>query len=54
MPQAVLEPLRAGLPHTELVNATRLMDLVRLVKSDWELEQMRRAGMVCAAGWDAS
>lgn len=53
MPRAVLEPLRAGLPRTELVNATRLMDLVRLVKSDWELAQMRRAGVVCAAGWDA-
>ncbi len=37
----------------ELVNSTRMMDLVRLVKSDWELEQMRRAGVVCAAGWEA-
>jgi len=53
MPRAVLEPLRAGLPRTELVNATRLMDMVRLVKSDWELAQIRRAGVVCAAGWDA-
>jgi Xaa-Pro dipeptidase len=54
MPRAVFEPLSAGLPGgTRLVNATRMMDLVRLVKSDWELEQMRRAGVVCAAGWDA-
>lgn len=54
MPRAVFEPLSAGLPAgTRLVNATRMMDLVRLVKSDWELEQMRRAGVVCAAGWDA-
>jgi len=53
MPRAVLGPLRDGLPRTELVNATRLMDLVRLVKSDWELEQIRRAGVVCSAGWEA-
>jgi Xaa-Pro aminopeptidase len=30
-----------------------MMDLVRLVKSDWELTQMRRAGVVCSAGWEA-
>ncbi|MGH3212158.1 MAG: M24 family metallopeptidase [Trebonia sp.] len=53
MPRAVLGPLREALPGSELVNATRMMDLVRLVKSDWELEQMRRAGVVCSAGWDA-
>jgi Xaa-Pro aminopeptidase len=53
MPRAILEPLRAALPRTELVNASRTMDLVRLVKSDWELEQIRRAGVVCSAGWEA-
>jgi Xaa-Pro dipeptidase len=53
MPRAILEPLRKGLPGTELVPATRLMDMVRLVKSDWELEQIRRAGVVCSAGWEA-
>ena len=53
MPRAVLGPLREALAGTELVNATRMMDLVRLVKSDWELEQMRRAGVVCSAGWKA-
>jgi Xaa-Pro dipeptidase len=53
MPRAVLGPLREGLPRTELVSATRLMDMVRLVKSDWELEQIRRAGVVCSAGWEA-
>jgi Xaa-Pro dipeptidase len=53
MPRAVLGPLRAALAGRELVNSTRMMDLVRLVKSDWELEQMRRAGVVCSAGWEA-
>ena len=53
MPRAVLGPLRAALARAELVPATRLMDLVRLVKSDWELAQMRRAGVVCSAGWAA-
>lgn len=53
MPRAIAQPLRDGLPRAELVNATRLMDMVRLVKSDWELEQVRRAGVVCSAGWEA-
>ena len=53
MPRVILEPLRKDLPGTELVTATRLMDMVRLVKSDWELEQIRRAGVVCSAGWEA-
>ena len=54
MPRTIFEPLSAGLPGgTRLVNATRMMDLVRLAKSDWELEQMRRAGVVCSAGWAA-
>jgi Xaa-Pro dipeptidase len=53
MPRAVLGPLRAALAGRELVNSTRMMDLVRLVKSDWELTQMRRAGVVCSAGWEA-
>jgi len=53
MPRAIARTLGDGLPRAELVNATRLMDMVRLVKSDWELEQVRRAGVVCAAGWEA-
>jgi Xaa-Pro dipeptidase len=53
MPRAVLGPLREALAGRELVNSTRMMDLVRLVKSDWELTQMRRAGVVCSAGWEA-
>lgn len=53
MPAVILAALERALPGTELVSATRLMDLVRLVKSDWELEQTRRAGKVCSAAWEA-
>ncbi|MGH9104074.1 MAG: M24 family metallopeptidase [Acidimicrobiales bacterium] len=53
MPAALVESVRGGLQRAELVSATRLMDKVRLVKSDWELERVRRAGEVCSAGWDA-
>jgi Xaa-Pro aminopeptidase len=30
-----------------------MMNHVRLVKSEWELEQIRRAGVVCSLGWKA-
>jgi len=53
MPRAILGSLRRDLGRAELVSATRLMDMVRLVKSAWELEQIRRAGVVCSAGWEA-
>ena len=51
LPVALADALREGLPGTELVSATALLDDVRLVKSNWELAQMRRSGTVCAAGW---
>ncbi len=53
MPAAIVASMEAALPGTELVSATRLMDVVRLVKSEWELDQTRRAGKVCSAAWDA-
>lgn len=53
MPAAAVAALSAALPATELVSATALLNRVRLVKSDWELTQIRRAGVVCAAGWEA-
>jgi Xaa-Pro aminopeptidase len=53
MPRAIHGSLRRELGPAELVSATRLMDMVRLVKSDWELDQIRRAGVVCSAGWAA-
>jgi Xaa-Pro aminopeptidase len=51
VPQGILDALGSALPAVEFVSATALMDSVRLVKSDWELDRMRRTAQVCAAGW---
>lgn len=53
MPSVIAAAIAEALPGTEVVSATRLMDLVRLVKSPWELDQTRRAGKVCSAAWEA-
>ena len=53
VPKVLLDAIRKALPGTELVSATKLMNQVRLVKSEWELEQIRRAGLVCSGGWKA-
>ena len=53
LPKVLLEPLSRALGGTRIISATRLMDEVRLIKSDWELEQIRRAGVVCSVGWRA-
>ncbi|MBX5467478.1 MAG: Xaa-Pro peptidase family protein [Firmicutes bacterium] len=53
MPRVLYQAVQKALPHAEVVSATRLMDRVRMVKSAWELEQMRRAGTVADAGWRA-
>jgi Xaa-Pro aminopeptidase len=53
LPTVLAEPLRQALPRAEIVSATALMDGVRLVKSGWELDRLRRAAGVCAAGWRA-
>jgi Xaa-Pro aminopeptidase len=53
MPRILLEAIRKALPTTDIISATKLMDQVRFVKSEWELEQIRRAGVVCSAGWKA-
>ena len=51
MPRAILEEIRASFPRTQFVSATGLMNRVRLVKSDWELAQIRLASAVCDEGW---
>jgi Xaa-Pro dipeptidase len=51
LPQALADAVAAGAPAAEVVSATGLLDGARMVKSDWELAQMRRAAAVCAAGW---
>lgn len=53
LPQLFDRALRAALPTTEIVSATRLMDDVRLVKSDWEIGRMRAVDAAVAAGWQA-
>ena len=53
MPRILLAAIRKGLPGVEIVSATKMMNQARMVKSEWELEQIRRAGVVCSAGWTA-
>lgn len=53
LPQLLADKLRAALPDTEIVSATRLMDDIRLVKSDWEISRMRQVDGAVAAGWQA-
>ncbi|MBO0847825.1 MAG: aminopeptidase P family protein [Pseudonocardia sp.] len=53
LPSMLLGLLRRALPGAEFVSATGLLDDARLVKSDWELDRMRRSASVCAAGWRA-
>lgn len=51
LPQALADAIERAVPAAHVVSATALMDDVRMVKSDWELDRMRRAAQVCAAGW---
>lgn len=53
LPLAVERAVRAAVPDAALVTASKLFDAARMVKSEWELTQMRRAARVCALGWDA-
>jgi len=53
VPLRVWQQLKALLPSVELVSASALMDTVRLVKSDFEIERLRRAGVICDKSWKA-
>jgi Xaa-Pro dipeptidase len=53
LPQALMNQVSRALPGTEIVSATRLMDDVRLVKSQWEIDRMREVADAVAAGWQA-
>ena len=53
LPQLLASALKTALPTTEIVSATTLMDNIRLVKSDWEIDRMRRVDTAVAAGWQA-
>jgi Xaa-Pro aminopeptidase len=53
VPHAVRQKLQALLLGVDFVDASSLMDEVRLVKSDWEIEQLRHAGRICDEAWAA-
>jgi Xaa-Pro dipeptidase len=53
LPQLLARELKAALPTAEIVSATKLMDDIRLVKSDWEIDRMRQVDGAVAAGWQA-
>ena len=46
--------LRDGLPEWDLVESRELVNWVRLVKSDFEISQMRKAGLVASAAMRAA
>jgi Xaa-Pro aminopeptidase len=52
VPEALGGVLRRELPRTEVVCATDLLDRLRMVKSSWEVEQIRKAARVCEAGFE--
>ncbi len=51
VPFGLWQRLERLLPGVELVSASALMDTVRLVKSDLEVERLRRAGEICDRSW---
>jgi Xaa-Pro aminopeptidase len=53
VPRASWRSLEAALGRAELVGASALLDRTRLVKSEWEIAQLRRAGAICDAAWAA-
>lgn len=53
IPRSVWLSLQSSLDGHVLVSASSMMDHVRLVKSDWEIRQLRRAGSICDAAWGA-
>lgn len=53
LPQLLASALKAALPAAEIISATKLMDDIRLVKSDWEIDRMRQVDGAVAAGWQA-
>jgi Xaa-Pro aminopeptidase len=51
LPAGLRDRLADAVAHLELCSATALMDAVRLVKSDWEIERLRAAAALCDEGW---
>lgn len=53
LPFGIRRQLEALLQNVQLVSASDLMDSVRLVKSDLEIERLRLAGAICDKSWQA-
>ncbi|HEY6453196.1 MAG TPA: Xaa-Pro peptidase family protein [Steroidobacteraceae bacterium] len=53
VPVTVWRQLQSLLPQIEFATATDLMDGIRLVKSEFELARLRRAGEICDLSWKA-
>ncbi|MFC2952691.1 M24 family metallopeptidase [Marinicaulis aureus] len=51
LPASLLAGLKEAAPGAAFVNGTMIGDKVRLVKSDWEIQKLRRAGEICDAAW---
>lgn len=51
LPHGVWTALSDGLPTDRFGSGTGLMDRVRMVKSNWELERIRKSGQVCDVAW---
>jgi Xaa-Pro dipeptidase len=51
LPAGLRRTLQEALPGVELVSATKLFDAVRLVKSAWEIDQLRATAALCDAAW---
>ena len=51
VPAGVERALRVALPGVELVSATKLFDQARLVKSAWEIDQLRATAALADDAW---
>lgn len=51
LPLGVWQQLEKALPGLQLTSASALMDNVRIVKSELEIERMRCAGVICDQSW---
>ncbi|MER8480587.1 M24 family metallopeptidase [Mesorhizobium sp. M1163] len=47
------EKYKQGLPEAKLVNGSFIVNWVRIIKSDNEIEMMRRAGKITRKAWEA-
>ncbi|AJY77941.1 X-Pro dipeptidase [Paenibacillus beijingensis] len=47
------ERYKMGLPEAKIVNGSKIVNWVRLIKSDNEIEMMRRAGKITRKIWEA-